>query len=515
MNTISRRLVMLLCLAVFSMGSGATFSMDGDGSGTGVLTEKLKVKGCGSGKWPGEITGFSMRYDSTWSLMTSRHAFNGTYTDIKPDKSFNLTLSPSSYADLISGLEAASDDLCGLAPDTSSLTDIVIKQFTAKLNKKWTKVSIKLALGAIRQDEVTSGKTSYSLKSKLGFVPTGCSGEAIGALRGSDALVYCGNTEPAVITADNALELLSGVFGGGNTVPVLSTASVNETQNVNSAGVLAQGMGPFARRLARLLFNPALYSDASADTSTIRNNQVDSPSVQTASISINETESCDSGTLTLKGKLSNEGIGVLKLVFNECLLDGDVFNGSAQLSIHAFDLGYLTYTDAVMEFDLLSSSGVSGDVALSGTMRDQLDMASDTETLTLDLVIQDVMADRAFKTEDLIIASVYDNWMSPSTYSETISGRFYDAVQGYVDVTTLQPLAFSGMLQTYPDEGGSLLLTGSGDSTILFTVLSSSTASLAVDTDGDGVEEYANIINTSVINGDTGTPAAPVVGGWR
>jgi chitinase len=513
MNIISRRLVMLVCFAVFSMGSVAAFSMDGDGSGTGILTEKLKVKGCGSGKWPGEITGFSMRYDGTWSLTTSRHAFTGTYTDIKPDKSFNLIFSPSSYASLISGLEVASDDLCGLAPETSSLTEIVVKKFTANLNKKWTTVSIKLALAATRQDEVSSSKISYALKSKIDFVPTGCSGEAIGTLRGSDALVYCGNTEPAVITADNALELLTGVFGGGNTAPVLSTASVNDTQNVPSAGVLAQGVGPFAQRLARQLFNPSLYSDAKTDTSAIIPDKVNSPTVQAASISINETEPCDNGTLTLKGKLSNEGIGVLSILFNECLLDGDVFNGSAQLTIKAFDLGYLTFTDAVMEFELLSSSGVSGDSVLSGTVRDQLDMASNTETLTLDVVIKDGMANRVYKTENLVIASVYDNWMYPSTYSETINGRFYDAVQGYVDVATLQPLAFSGMLQTYPDEGGSLLLTGAGDSSILFTVLSTTTASLAVDTDGDGVAEYANIINTSVITGDAGTAAAPVAAG--
>jgi hypothetical protein len=58
-----------------------------------------------------------------------------------------------------------------------------------------------------------------------------------------------------------------------------------------------------------------------------------------------------------------------------------------------------------------------------------------------------------------------------------------------------------------------LLLTGAGDSSILLTVLSATTASLAVDTNGDGVVEYANTINTSVISGDMGIPAAPVASG--
>jgi hypothetical protein len=413
MYKITQRVVVSMCFAVLCAGNHPVFSMDGDGSGTGTVTEKLNVKGCGSDRWVDEITGFSMSYDGTWSLITSRSDFTGTYTDIKPDRSFSLTFSPSSYDKLISGLEAASDELCGLAPDTSSLKDIVVKSFVAKTNNKWTSVSLKLAISATRHDAAASNKTSYAMKAKIGFIPTGCSGEVIGTLWDSDALVYCGNSDPAVITADNALELVSDVIGSGDTGPVLSTARVDGVQNVTVAGPRREGVGAFARHLARRLFNPSLYSNANTDTSSIKADPADLAPVHAASISINETESCDSGTLTLKGKLSNEGIGVLNLVFNECLLDGDVFNGNAQLSINSFDLGYLTYTDAVMEFELLSASGVSGDVALSGTMRDQLDMASSTEILTLDLVIHDGPANKAFKTEGLVITTVYDDWMCP------------------------------------------------------------------------------------------------------
>jgi hypothetical protein len=511
--TVTKRLMVLVCCAVFSLGPGVGFSMDGSTSETGTLTEKLKVKGCGSERWRGEFTGFSMSYDGTWSLTVSDSEYTGTYTDIKPDKSFDLAFSPESFSELISGLEAASDDLCGLAPDSSSLTDIVVKKFVAKLNKKWTAVSINLAIAATRQDAAASNKTSYAMKGKIGFVPTGCSGEAVGYLRGSDALVYCGIPDPAVITADNALELVSNVIGSGNIGPVLNAASTDGTSQVSAAGVGTEGLGSFVPRLARQLFNPALYRDANTDTPSRTADADASLTVQPAAIKIKETESCDSGTMSLKGKLSNQGTGVLRVLFSDCLLDGDLFNGSAKLTISAFDLGYLTFTDAVMEFVMLSASGVSGDTILSGSMRYQLDMAADTEGLTLDLVIQDNTADRAYKAENLVITTVYDDWLYPNSYNVTFKGRVYDSMHGYVDVVTLQPLAYSSILQPYPDQGGNLLLTGASDSTVLFTVLSTTTARLVVDTDGDGIAEYDEIINTSVINAGTGAPAALVAAG--
>ena len=58
--TVTKRLMVLVCCAVFSLGPGVGFSMDGSTSETGTLTEKLKVKGCGSERWRGEFTGFSM-----------------------------------------------------------------------------------------------------------------------------------------------------------------------------------------------------------------------------------------------------------------------------------------------------------------------------------------------------------------------------------------------------------------------------------------------------------------------
>jgi hypothetical protein len=143
-------------------------------------------------------------------------------------------------------------------------------------------------------------------------------------------------------------------------------------------------------------------------------------------------------------------------------------------------------------------------------MRYQLDMPDDTETLTLDLVIRDNTTDRAYWAEGLLITTVYDDWQFPNSYNMTINGRLYTSTHGYVDAVTLQPLAYSSLLQPYPDQGGSVSLIGANDAGILFTVLSTTTASLAVDTDGDGVAEYANTINTSVILGDPGTPAPPV-----
>ena len=514
-HSIARKLGVLFCVAVFSLGPSAACAMDGSGTAPGTLKEKLTIKGCSAQRWSGEITGFTMNYDGSWSLGTTGGAFTGTYSDIKPDKKFSMTLSPGSYDNLIAALEAGSDDLCGLAPETSVLTDITVRNFTAQLKKKKkTKrkaISFNLAIDATRQDAAASNTTTYTLKGKIGFVPSGCSGENVGSLPGSDALVYCGIPDPAVITTDNALELLADVIGSADTGPVLNSAST--TGGAPQRAVAAGNPGAFAQRVARRLFNPTLYADADTDGPSLTAHTDSSLVVAAASIKINETESCDSGTMSLKGKLSKRGTGVLRMVFHDCLLDGDQFNGAAKLTIRAFDRSYLTFTDAVLDFTMLSTSGDSGDGILSGSMRYQLDMAANSETLTLNLVIQDYTADRAYQTEGLVITSVYDNWMYPNSFSDTYAGRFYDSRYGYVDITTLQPLAYSSELQPYPDQGGSLLLTGADDATILFTVLTQTTASMAVDTDGDGAAEYEDIINTSVINAVAGTPAVSFTAG--
>ena len=90
----------------------------------------------------------------------------------------------------------------------------------------------------------------------------------------------------------------------------------------------------------------------------------------------------------------------------------------------------------------------------------------------------------------------YDNIFSPSSFSETITGRIYDSTHGYVDFSTIVAIIFSTITQEYPD-GGQLLLTGSLNSGIQVTVISDTHTHLDLNLDGDASFEILTTLSWS------------------
>ena len=70
----------------------------------------------------------------------------------------------------------------------------------------------------------------------------------------------------------------------------------------------------------------------------------------------------------------------------------------------------------------------------------------------------------------------------------TVTGRFYDSDNGYVDITTPTPLHFVGM-DTSPSSGV-LLLTGANNTKIRLTALTNVTYRVEGDTIGSGTYNY-------------------------
>ncbi len=173
--------------------------------------------------------------------------------------------------------------------------------------------------------------------------------------------------------------------------------------------------------------------------------------------------------------------------FNDCLLDGTTLNGSATLRVDVFDLGALEPTDFTISFSRLMLRGSGLSIDAGGSLRAQLDLGSNTETITASFVSLDNNTGEMSKAENLEIVNVYNNIFAPTFFTASISGRVFDQVHGYVDVTTVQPLVFGTLSQLFPDSG-QMLLTGAGSS-IRVTALSATLATLALDLDGNGVPE--------------------------
>jgi hypothetical protein len=160
----------------------------------------------------------------------------------------------------------------------------------------------------------------------------------------------------------------------------------------------------------------------------------------------------------------------------------------------------------------LTGPGINSD--LTGTLRKQvaatpnfMDASAATETVTLNAITQDKASGRMTRTQDLRIVNVYSSMTSPTFYNQSIDGRVYDSVAGYVDVTTNTmpfkapwgPLYYSTSGQSFPD-WGEIVLTGATGSRVRVTALAVDLAKIEVDADGNGVYENAARLQWSQLN---------------
>ena len=159
-----------------AVGMGATMAFEGSGSGD--LTEKLKVKGCGSYKDSDTVALFMA--SGSWSLESATETLSGTYDTLKPGKKYQFFLDEASELALASFLEAESNKLCDLAPGSSTISNVVIGKFGAKLNKKQTRAKLKLNVSANRSGGLESGKISYKSTAITNFKAFGCGGGTSG-----------------------------------------------------------------------------------------------------------------------------------------------------------------------------------------------------------------------------------------------------------------------------------------------------------------------------------------------
>jgi hypothetical protein len=325
----------------------------------------------------------------------------------------------------------------------------------------------------------------------LFLAASGCGGGGGGG--GSSTLSYTGNTDPAVITRDNAAPLVMMLLGSAESGAIT-------VQDVSEAGS-AEGVpaGTYLPRVARYLTDAA-QQIVRATTSP---NSI-------ASMPIDESMPCDGGSMRLHGTLNDDGIGTVEFDFNRCR-DGDaMMDGAGTLRIDRWDMSRSPpeIIDSTMTFSLLRFSAPGSDFSMSGSARMQSDFPADTETSTLNLVIKDNDSSALWKTQNFAIRTVYDDISAPSNYRESWSGRFYDSVLGYVDIVTNQPMRYSNFFAEYPDGGGELVLNGAGNASIRVSMVSGTQVMLALDLDGDSSYELSATVLWTVL--EAGDPVVYV-----
>jgi len=333
-------------------------------------------------------------------------------------------------------------------------------------------------------------KTAINMKSNIataaaitmvGLLSTSCGGggggEAVPTVNTPATVTYTGATTPAAITVGNTNNLSAGVAGGNQSTGLLIGAvpvSSGSKPPVEASGKL--------KKLATALIRTGIQT----------------PSVAAGAVQqMNQTYACPlSGTQSFVGQVDTVALTATATIsFNNCTeLNGSVANGSAVVNM-TMDQVTLNPLTMNMSFNAMSMSDPQlGGITMTGSIAVATSYATNTDTATINLATQDLITGRQNKMQNMMMISQFDIYNAPTTVSDSMSGRFFDSVHGYVDVQTITPL-FQNLADAYP-LSGQLILTGgnlvAGATKVRLTALSATQVLLEGDTTGDGNYDYSS-----------------------
>lgn len=321
----------------------------------------------------------------------------------------------------------------------------------------------------------------------------GCSGGGGGSAT-PDTLTYSGNTNAVVITKDNAKTLIANVADEDDAAIILAATGITIDDSTKSGASLKSALN-LAKQVIKNLEDRVL---------------IQTPLV--SAIDVNDTLPCDNpdGSIIFTGQINDDGTGNLNVTFLNCL-DGDVIlDGKTIVQVDAFDFGLMILVDSTYTFTLITAQAPGYNVSMSGTMRDQVSTVTNTEQITFNLVLQDHVTNHMYKYENFIDVTQFDNLLYPATYTMTNTGRVYDSVEGYIDVTTDAALYYSNMFTEYPESGGPLKLTGANNSKIRITPVSMTQVMVELDLDGNSIYDSLTIMPWAMLTEVVVTNIVPV-----
>ena len=304
----------------------------------------------------------------------------------------------------------------------------------------------------------------------------GASGGRLGG--GSNPLQYSGDSGAAVITTASASALAAIAIGDGDVAGATSSSSGGQAE----AGQGLLGVGASLGR-------------------TVGGKRADG-SIR-MSFAVDQTDACaNGGSLRISGEQNPNGTGTLTVVYENCAQGGDVLTGQATMRIDVFDRSNSIPTDYTLTFTRLAVGG-STNADITGSVRVVTEVASRSETATENIVALYIRTGHMTKSENLVYVDVYDDFFNRTSYTEAVSGRMYHSVHGWVDITTLSPLAFETLAQDFPSRG-LVQLTGAQDARMRLSIPSAGTVHFALDLDADGDFERVATLPWADLGGPAG-----------
>jgi hypothetical protein len=290
---------------------------------------------------------------------------------------------------------------------------------------------------------------------------------------------FKGATTKAVPTAANAEDLAIGGFG--STSIAASIRSVTKTAGSSAAKTtanhpviaLAQILKQSVRRMelpqkATLLRHQSSTASVSKNVGRTSSYQLQGDNGGTASYSMDINDSTGSFFGTI--------------VYQDFSSDGIIIDGTTEI-LGTFDVNLQQFSRFTLSFKSLTLSTDDFTFSLAGSLSWGVNFTSNTETLSMNMVLLDQATDKTYWFNNYELVTVY----SGSSLTQTISGRYYDHDHGYVDIITLTPLVAIYGYQ-WPAQG-SLSFTGELGRWVRLSFLTN-TLVIDADTDGDNIADW-------------------------
>ncbi len=135
-----------------------------------------------------------------------------------------------------------------------------------------------------------------------------------------------------------------------------------------------------------------------------------------------------------------------------------------------------------LSFDALTANSMGDSLTLSGSVVSTF--TGSTDSITANMVIKDNNSGQTYKVENYQITMT-----DHGSYADiTISGRYFDPVEGYVEVSTISTINLT-YSSAWPS-AGALLCTGTSGTKAKIIFTSSTQFMVEADADGNGAYEY-------------------------
>ena len=291
---------------------------------------------------------------------------------------------------------------------------------------------------------------------------------------GSSASVppaYVGSTAQATVTTTNAKALSEDAYAGSQVSAAPISGAAKGAADGNSQPPLLQGVASILHsNVATIIGNrtSAAKVAAAATQGTVNGYS------GSASYSYDVVAGTRHGTVTFSHYMADSTSDTLSGTIN--------FSGPVMLYSTSSDAGSLDPFSVTMT-NLTVTSGTES-FTLTGSMNSSISFTNNimTQTLTMSVVLTDNVSNRTYWCKDYAMA-FSDNGIM------TVSGTYYDPAYGYVDISTVTPLAVTRIDAT--PTSGRLLFTGSNGTKARLTFTS---GGYTVDADTTGTGTFVPVL---------------------